>query len=336
MNTSEHLPTDAAADLSVVIPSCKDPEALAGALASLAEQRDVRLEVIVVDDAAQDSLGDVVRRHRQTGLNAGLHPAPPAAGPVGCCLRGIELASAPCVAFMEAGARPAGPGASAEALRARAGDPDILHVLTLSQDRWGLSAVDESLAPFAETALAGPEIFSAWLASGCKGAPLWTKIYSRRLCQAALKAREAIGRTRVEDFPLSAWLFLLARTWQPAGLAVYRYAAPAPGPLESSAARALDWLGLFLELPAALGAHGLPEGQCERLRQVLRGRVNLSGARMCEQLMEGSDDGAPRQELLKRLLSVGPEEELFLALAVANGGNALKLRDVAHILSNAW
>lgn len=322
--------------LSVVIPHYNAPEQLSCALASLAEQRDVRLEVLVVDDASEASCEEVTREFRKTGLNVCLHVMPQKTGTLGCRLRGMELATAPCLAFMDADDVLTGPDAYAEALNAREGDPDILHFLTLSKNAWGFYSFDEYMAPFAEKPLRGHEIFSAWLDSGCKAHTVWNKLYSRRLCEAVTKVRHVIKINRIEDFYLNAWFLLLAHTYEPAGVPVYRYHPPKHGSLEKSGARALDCLRMYLELPRIFAARGLPAQQCEKLREFLRLLITLNGAKACEYLMEGSHGGEPPADKLAQLLRFGSEEELFLALAVANGSNANKLRDISQILRFSW
>lgn len=338
MKNSKNIRIDRASgiDLSVVIPHYNTPETLVNALASLAEQRDVRLEVIVVDDASDVSCAEVAHKFRQLGLDVTLHVMPQKTGTLGCRLKGMELATAPWLAFMDADDFLAGPDAYAEVLRARSGDPDILHFITLTKNRWDLYSFDEYMAPIAERPLVGKEIFSTWLDSGCKAHTVWNKFYSRRLYQAVTAAQHTIKINRIEDFYLNAWCFLLARRYQPVGVPVYKYHPPKHGSLQKSAARALDCLRMYLELPAMFAARGLPPDQCNRLRQFLRTLVTINGAKMCEYLMDGAEGAAPSQERLEQVLHFGSEEEVFLALAVANGSNANKLRDISQILSFSW
>lgn len=338
MKNSKNMPAHRTppVDISVVIPHYNSPESLANALASLAEQRNVRMEVLVVDDASEVPCMEVTQDFQRQGLNVALHVMPQKTGTLGCRLHGMELATAPWLAFMDADDLLTGPDAYAEALGARSGEPDILHFLTLSENRWGFYSFDEYMAPFAEKPLSGQEIFSTWLDSGCKAHTVWNKFYSRRLYQAVRTVPHDIKINRIEDFYLNAWFFLLAESYQPVLVPVYKYHPPKHGSLQKSAARAVDCLRMYLELPGTFAARGLPAAQCERLRQFLRLLVTLNGAKMCEYLMDGADDDGPSKERLEQVLHFGSEEEIFLALAVANGSNALKLRDVTHILSNSW
>lgn len=333
----EHSPHKEApcADLSVVITPCKARASLARALASLAEQRSVRLEVLVIDDAQNPSCEEVTRQFRQEGLNVHCCQLPTGTGLLGCQLRGLELATSPCLAFMDADTILTGPDAFAEALAARVGDPDILHFLTLSQTRWGACTLDKDLAPIADKPLQGREIFSRWLESGCKAPAVWTKIYSRRLSMAVAQARHVIKISSSAEYYLSAWFFLLAQSYQPAAVTVYQSHAQKDDSLEKAGERAVDCLRLYLELPGIFADQGLPESQCESLRQYLRLLVTINGTKACEYIMDGRDD-APDAGSLKKLLRCGSEEDIFLALAVANGSNALKLRDITQILYYSW
>src|SRR5262245_21593264 len=49
-------------DVSVVIPTCNRSRLLALAIASVLEQRDVDLEVVVIDEASTDDTAAMVRR----------------------------------------------------------------------------------------------------------------------------------------------------------------------------------------------------------------------------------------------------------------------------------
>lgn len=328
-------PTPSPADLSVVIPQGGNSAALADTLAALAEQRGLRLEVLVADDAPGTSRGEVTENFRRQGLNVSVYSLPGEPSPLASRLRGMELATAPWLTFMADDIVLTGPEACAEALRTP-GDADILHVLTLAKNRWGLSTLDEALAPLAEKPLTGAEIFPAWLDAGCKAPVLWNKFYSQRLYRAATKIPHTLHMAASGDLYLSAWFFLLAQGYAAVGVPVYEHRPPKKVPPETCAARALDCLRMYLELPSLLTARGLPEEQAERFRQFLRQLVAANGATMCEYLLGGADGGAVVKERLEQVLHFGTEEEVFLALAVANGSNAEKLMDVSHILRFSW
>lgn len=334
MKTPAHPPTGP--DLSVVVAACDGPVALAEALAALAEQRHVRLEVLVPGRAPDPSAAEVVEKFRQRGLDVVPYAAPTRSGDLGSRLRGMGLASAPWLGFLEAGHSLTGPDAYAEALDAAGGETDILHCLTLSQNSWGIASCMEGLTPFAEKPLEGQQIFTAWLDSDCMAPAVWDKFYSRRLCEAVARAPHGLDIRGSADLYLSAWFFLLAKSYAPAGVPVFTLPAPMADAPETSAARALDCLRMFLELPAVFAARGLPEAQVQRFRHFLRGRVAVNGTALCDYLMGGAESGEPSQERMEQALHFGSEEELFLALAVANGSNANALRDISHILWFSW
>lgn len=75
MKTPSHLPKEP--DLSVVVPPCDSPATLAETLDALAEQRHVRLEVLVAQWAPDPSCTEVVEKFRQRGLNVVPYATPP-------------------------------------------------------------------------------------------------------------------------------------------------------------------------------------------------------------------------------------------------------------------
>jgi glycosyltransferase involved in cell wall biosynthesis len=84
------------ADLSVIICSLNGAPGVDRCLRALASQKDVELQVIVVDDGSTDNTGDVAREHGATVLrhevNGGLSAARNT---------GIQAATAPVVAFLD-------------------------------------------------------------------------------------------------------------------------------------------------------------------------------------------------------------------------------------------
>lgn len=336
MKNTSRLSPPPTRDLSVVIPRCEAPARLADALAALSEQRHVRLEVIFIHEAPDTACAEVTQKFRQRGLDVTSCAVPGGSAPLGRRLKGMETATAPWLAFMEPDLALTGPDAFAEALGERGENADILHFPALSKNRWHLASVDEALAPLAEGPLAGREIFSAWLDSGAKAPVLWNKFYSRRLFEAVAKIPHTLRLAASADLYLSAWFFLLAKSYQPIGVPVYADHAQGGDAPERAAARALDCLRMYLELPALFAARGLPPEQGERLRRFLRALVTDTGVRLCDYLMGGPDGAAVVNERLEQVLHFGSEEEIFLALAVANGSNAKTLLDVSNLLKFSW
>lgn len=324
------------AGLCVVIPHYNSPQCLSKALDSLASQQNVNMQVLVIDDASELSCEDIVQEHQRQGLKITLHEMPQKTGTLGCRLEGMKYAEAAYLAFMDADDLLNGPDAYAEALHSAKDNPDIIHFNTLSETKWGFYSFDDYMAPISDHRLKKPEIFSRWLESGCKAHTVWNKFYSKRLYKSVINAKHEIKINRIEDFYLNAWFFLLARSYQPVGRPVYKYHPPKEGSLAKSAARALDCLRMYLEMPSIFAEYSLSEEQCKKLRDFLRVLVTVNGAKMCEYLVSSSGGGEPDEAKLKEILQFGTEDELLLALAVANGSNANKLRDISHILRYSW
>lgn len=322
-------------ELCVVIPHYNTPHTLSRTLASLAEQRNCALSVLVVDDASESSCEEVIQKYRQMGLKLYLHKMPQKSGTLKCRLKGMELANTPYLAFMDADDLLNGPDVYSEALKASAQKPDIIHFNTLTKNSWGIYAFDDYMAPISHSKLVKPDIFPTWLKTNCKAHTVWNKLYSRALYKAVATINHQIKINRIEDFYLCAWFFLLANSYHPVAVPVYKYNPPEQGSLEKYAARTLDCFRMYLELPEIFAARGLSEEDCLDLRRFLRLLVTINGAKMCERLCADREFGALDEKMLEKVLKYGSKDELFLALAVANGSNASKIRDVNQILINA-
>lgn len=330
--------SDAQPDLSVVIPYFNQPEQLAHVLDDLLKQEGVRQEIFVVDDASEHSCQACVAEFQEKGLPVTLLRQPRRSYTLAARLRGMREARGRWLAFMDADDGLCSPTAYARAVRAAdAAKTDILHFITLADDGGGRLCAWENAAPFHHAPLHGAAIFRTWLGSDCRAHSVWNKLYSRQLYQRLLKLEHPLPIFRIEDFYLTAHFLLLAESYTPSDIPVYRYSPPSGTHLEKAAARAVDAMRMYLHLPNRFEALGLPPEESEKLKLYLRKLTTINGGRMCR-LLPSLEGGKPEYgdsdpDAVRRIRQYGSARDFFLVLAITNGSNARKLQDICHTLA---
>lgn len=93
--------TPSAPDVSVVIPAYAEPEYLREAAASVADQQDVEVELIVVDDGSPESLEPALADARRRLGDRLVFARQENAGGAAARNRGVELATAKWLAFLD-------------------------------------------------------------------------------------------------------------------------------------------------------------------------------------------------------------------------------------------
>lgn len=324
-------------DLSVVIPYFNQPEQLAHVLDDLLGQEDVRLEVIVVDDASERPCNEVVARFHAQGLPVVLLRQPQRRYTLAARLRGMGEAHGRWLAFMDSDDGLCASTACARAVQAaETAQTDVLHFVTLADDGGGRLCAWNNAMPFHADCLRGEAIFRTWLDADCRAHSVWNKLYSRPLYRRLLTLEHNLPIFRIEDFYLTAHFLLLAQSYAPCELPVYRYNPPSGTHLEKTAARALDAMRMYLSLPERFEALGLPHDDSVRLRLYLRKLTTFNGGRMCRLLPcragEGTEWGAIDPDALRRVRRYGSARDFFLVLAITNASNARKLQDISRKL----
>lgn len=321
--------------LSVVIPYFNQPEQLAHVLEDLLGQKSVRLEVFVVDDASGISCRECVAGFREKGLLVTLIRQPQRGYTLAARLRGMRQARGRWLAFMDADDGLYSCTAYARAVQAAdAAQTDILHFVTLADDGGGRLCAWQNATPFHTAPLYGEAIFRAWLAADCHAHSVWNKLYSRALYQRLLSLEHNLPIFRIEDFYLTAHFLLLAQSYTPCDIPAYRYNPPSGMHFEKVAARAIDAMRMYLELPKRFAELGLPHTDCETLKIYLRKLTTFNGGRMCRLLPCRTGGRAEYDDIdpdaLRRIRCYGNARDFFLALAIANASNARKLQDIFH------
>lgn len=328
---------EAQPDLTVVIPYYNQPEQLALALDDLLGQQGLRLEVFVVDDASDRRCDALVARFQQNGLAVSLLRQPRRSYTLAARLRGMKEARGRWLAFMDSDDGLCSPSAYARAVEAAdAARTDILHFVTLADDGGGRLRAWSNAMPFHAAPLHGSAIFHTWLTGDCRAHSVWNKLYSRPLYRRLLSLEHSVPIFRIEDYYLTAHFLLLAHSYAPCDIAVYRYNPPSGTHLEKAAARAVDAMRMYLALPARFEALGLPHDDSVRLKIYLRKLILLNVGRVCcflprQPARPGKDAeyGPPDPEALARMRRYGSARDFFLVLAIANASNARKLQDIS-------
>ena len=88
-------------DISVIIPTCRRPTELAEALASVLRQDGIQLEVIVVDDSAEQSAREVVAQFADPRIRYEANPMPSGGWASAVRNYGLTFATAPLVHFLD-------------------------------------------------------------------------------------------------------------------------------------------------------------------------------------------------------------------------------------------
>lgn len=320
------------ADLGIVIPYFNQPEQLRHVLADIADQRGLTIQVVVVDDASDLDCGAVIEESRKNGLDASLVLQPERAYTLAARLRGMREINARWLTFMDSDDGLCAPLGYAKAVNeADDASTDILHFRTLAPNRDGVPVAWQNALPFTDKPLEGEEIFSTWLAKNCPAHSVWNKLYSRELYRRLLEQQHEIPIFRIEDFYLTSCFLTLARKYVSSHTDVYLYHPPLASPhLEKCAARAIDAMHMYFQLPAALEKMGLDPRTKPQLTTYLRKLVTANAGRMCRILEKTFEkaDFAPDAKTMRDLLKYGTKKDYILTLAILNASNARKLKKI--------
>ena len=325
-------------DLSVVVPYFNQPEQLREALADLRAQKNIRLQVIVVDDISDKPCGTLVEEFQKTGLDITLLRQERRSYTLAGRLRGMCHAKGRWLAFMDADDRVVSDTAYSRAVReAEDAAVDILHFQVLGIDRKGFISHRPQAGPFHEGRLEGEEIFSAWANAVFAAHSVWNKLYSRTLYTKIAALKHDLKIVRIEDFYLSTYFMFFARSYASSSLAVYKYYLPAETHLAKVSGRAFDALRMFWHLPARFREFGLPPELGDKLQGYLKALMTINGGRLCGFLPDSIWKSRPFEldfssPQLGTVLEYGTREEFLLLLIAINASNVAKLRDLKALI----
>lgn len=335
----DHIPSPDYPDLSVVVPYFNQPEQLDNALGALGSQKEVHIEVIVVDDASDMPCDAVIGKFRQQGLNVTLIRQERRSYTLAARLRGMEVARGRWLAFVDADDELASHTAYADVIRrADAMPADILHYRVQAVDRDGFVSHWPYAAPFYSGRLEGRDIFAVWLQNQCPAHSVWNKLYCRELYQKVAGLDHNLLIYRIEDFYLTAHFLFFARSYVSCDEIVYKYFLPGATHLAKAAGRAFDAMRMYMNFPARFQSFGLDRELCEKLRSYIGALVTLNGGRMSRLIPEDVWKWQPFEldfssEGMRTILQYGSRKDLFLLLALTNASNVRKLRGLNHIIN---
>lgn len=333
-----------APDLSVVIPYFNHPELLRNALDDLASQKNLTLEVFVVDDCSDEPCAGVIEEYRQRGLNARLFRQAARSYTLAGRLLGMTHARGRWLAFMDADDGLAGDTVYAEAVReADAAAVDVLHFRVLGIDSKGFFSHRSQAAPFHEGRLESREIFSAWADSWFMAHSVWNKLYSRRLYTKVINLPHTVPIFRIEDFYLTTHFLFLAKSYASSDLAVYKYYLPSETHLGKVSGRAFDALRMYLSFPGIFASYGMDEELREKMKAYLRAMIIANGGKLCGFLPDDIWKNRPYEldfnsQAIRTILEYGTKQDFLMLLLIINSSNVRKLRDLKNIVTTqlAW
>ncbi len=302
--------------LSVIIVHYNDHDKIHLMLDSLREQSIAgRLEVVIADTGSEKPCNEIVDRYRGLGLNIrAIHARHRQSQLIGR-LAGLSATSAPAVFFPDADDHLIGNDIlETHVRRLLDEDIDILNYRFMYYylDQSG-QVSHEEIAGDAGLGkeLYGPEIFSAFASPKAHAPNMWSKIYSRKLCQkvAALPFVHHPDFFGAEDQMFNVLAMFHARSYKSSPLVGYGYFFP----FKSEIKWGLSSLGTLLFMKNQVLPYMLSQG-CPRADVEAYGRRISYTAHNYVMAMSA--------DLVKNG-GLNPPEELFQTLLERNGPRKL-------------
>jgi hypothetical protein len=312
--------------VSVIVPHRNRKERLPRLLESVQRQSLKGIEVIVVDDASEESCRDVTDAFAGRGLSVRLLESEKRLYTKDARLAGVREAAAECFLFADDDDTLWGETAlETHVALWRESGADMVHFRCLLTDGEGHFAASFPWAdPFAPR-LEGKEIFGAYARSQPDGGVIWNKIFSRALWMRLLpELRDFPIRDCCEDIFCNAVLFFHARRYVGSQVAGYGYWYREERKQEKAVEHAVALFSLLETLLPSFAARG---GEPEALRDLERGMNNFlgvlvgrAGIQASRREKTGSASGFAR-DLLARF----DNETLVRTLLAGAGVNGWKL-----------
>ncbi len=319
-------------DISVVIPYYNQPEQLKNALESLYLQENIKLEVFVVDDCSEKSCEHVIQMYKEKGLQCILIKQETRQYTLKARLRGMKAASGKYLCFMDSDDTLVSPQAYSQIYKEiDEKQADVLHYITRYIDNYGHDSTWQNSIPFSNKDLLGEDIFNTWLDNFCKAHTVWNKIYSKKLYKKVLECEHNTEVMRIEDFYLSSFFLFFATSYAVSNTAVYYYVPPKikNWHFEKYAARAIDLMHIYLNLPKYFEKYGL---QGERLKQfysIIRTFTAYNIGHMTLQIKDEKKlPQAIPQEYLDKMLKFANLDEWNTTFLIASSSNTRKSNSI--------
>lgn len=288
--------------LSIVIPMFNAGACITATLDSVARQKDVAVEVIVVDDVStDDSVQKVLEWHeRRPQLPLRVIRQERRGHTLRARLAGVRAANGPDIMFVDADDRLLGEHTLGRILGIkRQGGFDIAHFRTQSQYDYYAEAY--WTAPISERPLHGPEIFSTYAGMYFPPVLVWGKIYSAALLREVAPLAEQVRIFRLEDVFLSSLLMLFARSYCPVDEYAYLYEFSENWATEKFAGRVHDLHVMRPVLGALLEERGVAPEAGQNFMAFLERRLAFNMNGLCRTITDELEREIPPAELRARL-----------------------------------
>ena len=288
--------------LSIIIPMFNAREVIGATLGSIARQKDVAVEAIVVDDVSTDGSVEAVLdwQKRCPQLPLRVIRQPHRGRTLKARLAGVRAARGTDIMFVDADDRLLGEHALAHILYIkRRGAFDIAHFRSQFKKEYCGEAYWTS--PLSAGPLYGPAIFSAYAARTFPPLLVWGKVYSAGLLRKVSPLAEKLSIFRLEDVFLSSLLMLYARSYCPVDEYAYLYTAGDNWPAEKFAGRVHDLHAMRPFFAALLAEKDIPSNDALHFMAFLERRFAFNMNGLCRTLTDELETGGRASGLLARL-----------------------------------
>lgn len=288
--------------LSIVIPMFNARDVIGATLDSIARQKDVEAEIIVVDDVSADGSVQAVRDWGKSRPRVPLRviEQPQRGRTLKARLAGARAANGADIMFVDADDRLIGERALARVLAAkRRGGFDIAHFRSQFHNEYTGEA--NWNAPMSQEPLYGADIFSAYAGMRFPPVLVWGKVYSAELFRRVAPLAERLDIFRLEDVFLCSLLMLFARSYRPVNEYAYLYMVGDNWPPEKFAGRVHDLHAMQPFFAGLLAERAVAPVDAQKFMAFLESRLDFNMKGLCEAMTDELEREARPGELLARL-----------------------------------
>lgn len=301
MQARKSMPADNAL-LSIVIPMFNAGAFIEATLDSIARQKGLNMEIIVVDDVSNDNSVAIARKWGKSHSDIPLRviEQPEKSYTLKGRLAGVKAARGADIMFVDADDRVPGENRLARILAAkRKGNYDIAHFRSQFHEQ----SVGEVIwnMPIGSKPLFGAEIFAAYAKMNFPPVLIWGKIYSSTLLRLALPLAEQIRIFRLEDVFLFSLLMFLARSYCPVDEYAYLYELSNNWPAEKFAGRVHDLYFIESFFKTLFEKYATPRQDRENFMAFLKDRLEFNMNNLCMAMLERLDGESCAKKLMASL-----------------------------------
>lgn len=289
--------------LSVIVPMYNGEAVIASTLDSVARQKDLCAEIIVVDDASPDNGAAVVRQwsDAHADLSVRLIIQPERRYTLQGRLTGLANSSSDDILYLDADDTIIGVDKVAKILAfKKAKGCEIAHFR--SQFKGEYQGEANWNAPMCNSCLAGAEIFSSYVSLSFPPVLVWGKIYSASLLRRVEALARELRIVRLEDIFLVSLLMSHARSYCAVDEYAYLYNMSSNWPLEKFAGRVRDLVQMKKFFPKVLSEAGVFKTDVRKFMEFLDRRLIFNMSNLCMELGDCLEQDSDTENTLERLL----------------------------------